>query len=189
MRNENPFLAGPTRQRLLPAVALSLGLLLTSCSATTEAGPADSAAAAESPAAAPEASPAATAPQIGVPFTVDMGGGNVARITVVSAQYSDTASTQSFAPAALNGGFLVLDVLWETEAGVTSSNPLYFNAKDSEGRKGDTYLFADNQLGTSEVQVGDKSRGTVVFDIAPGASTVTVTDPLLQEAARIQIPG
>ncbi|UWX96791.1 hypothetical protein N2K95_14290 [Arthrobacter zhaoxinii] len=116
-----------------------------------------------------------------------MGNGNIARITIVSAEHADTASAQSFAPAAVNGSFLVLDVLWETESGVTSANPLYFNAKDDEGRKGETYLFADNQLGTGEVQVGDKSRGTVVFDIAPGPATVTVTDPLLQEAARIQV--
>ena len=175
---------------LLPAAALALGLALTSCSAGTES--ADSgleagSSTAAAPAAPPEALPVEEAPTVGVPFTADMGNGNVARITVVSAQYSDSASTEPFAPAAVNGGFLVLDVLWETETGVTSSNPLYFNAKDSEGRKGDTYVFADNMLGSGDVQVGDNSRGTVAFDIAPGAATVTITDPLLQETARIQV--
>lgn len=175
---------------LLPAAALALGLALTSCSAGTETAGGvleTGQTAAAAPAAAPEAAPAEATPTVGVPFSADMGNGNVARITVVSAEYSDTASAQSFAPAAVNGGFLVLDVLWETEAGVTSSNPLYFNAKDSEGRKGDTYVFADNMLGSGDVQVGDKSRGTVAFDIAPGTTTVTVTNPLLQETARIQV--
>ncbi|MBO0897228.1 MULTISPECIES: hypothetical protein [Arthrobacter] len=81
------------------------------------------------------------------------------------------------------------DVLWETEEGVTTANPLYFDAKDVDGRKGEMYMFADGQLGSGDVLPGDKSRGFVSFDMAPGEATVTVTDPMLQEAARIQIPG
>ena len=73
--------------------------------------------------------------------------------------------------------------------GVTSANPLYFDAKDAEGRKGEIYMFADGQLGSGEVLPGDKSRGFVAFDMAPGIATVTVTDPLLQAAARIQVGG
>lgn len=118
-----------------------------------------------------------------------MGGGNTARIIIVSAEYTDSVSAESFAPAAQNGGFLLLDVLWETEEGVTSANPLYFDAKDAEGRKGEMYMFADGQLGSGEVLPGDKSRGFVAFDMAPGIATVTVTDPLLQAAARIQVGG
>ena len=64
-----------------------------------------------------------------------MGGGNTARIIIVSAEYTDSVSAESFAPAAQNGGFLLLDVLWETEEGVTSANPLYFDAKGAEGRR------------------------------------------------------
>lgn len=51
------------------------------------------------------------------------------------------------------------------------------------------YIFADGQLGSGEVLPGDKSRGFVAFDMAPGIATVTVTDPLLQAAARIQVGG
>ena len=181
------------RLSLLPAAAVALGLALTSCSAPApDAGAGDSGQAgqsAEQAAPAPEAAPEQALPEVGVPFTADMGAGNIAKITVVSASYSDTASAQAFAPAAVNGGFLVLDVLWETESGVTTSNPLYFNAKDAEGREGQQYLFVDGQIGTGEVHAGDMSRGFVAFDIAPGTATVTITDPLLQEAARIQIPG
>ena len=184
---------------VIPAAVLVLGVALGSCGAETgddaaapaassasgEAAPAVETPAAEAP--APTAEPAG--PAVGVPFTADMGGGNTARITIVSAEYTDSVSAESFAPAAQNGGFLLLDVLWETEEGVTSANPLYFGAKDADGRKGEMYLFADGQLGSGEVLPGDKSRGFVAFDMAPGAATVVVTDPILQEAARIQIAG
>jgi hypothetical protein len=40
-------------------------------------------------------------------------------------------------PRPKNGTYLLLDVLWETEAGKTSSNPFNFSAKDASGRKAD----------------------------------------------------
>lgn len=177
---------------VLPAAALALAFTLGSCGSDGSTGDVNqdgvstpSAGASEAPVA--EAAPEPAGPAVGVPFTADMGGGNTARITVVSAEFTDTVSAEAFAPAAQNGGFLLLDVLWETEKGVTSANPLYFNAKDADGRAGEMYLFADGQLGSGEVLPGDKSRGYVAFDVAPGVATVTVTDPLLQEAARIQV--
>lgn len=185
----------PSRKKhLLPAAVLVLGLALVSCSvqssADGETGSVASGGAAAPVDAAGEAPAAeAAAPAVGVPFTADMGSGNKARITIVSAEYTDSVSAESFAPAAQNGGFLLLDVLWETEEGVTSANPLYFDAKDAEGRRGEMYPFADGQLGSGEVLPGDKSRGFIAFDIAPGAASVTVTDPMLQAAARIEIAG
>jgi hypothetical protein len=118
-----------------------------------------------------------------------MRNGDVARITVVSAVRTDAVATTAFATPAKNGSYLLLDVLRETEAGKTSSNPLYFSAKDASGRKADLSMFADNQLGSGTVLPGDKSRGFVAVDIAPGPVTVMISDPLMQEAARIQIPG
>jgi hypothetical protein len=50
-------------------------------------------------------------------------------------------------------------------------------------------MFADNQLGSGDVLPGDKSRGFVASDIAPGEATSMISDALMQEAARIQIPG
>lgn len=128
------------------------------------------------------------APTVGAPFTVKMKNGNVASITIVSAVRTDAVTTNAFATPPKNGTYLLLDVLWETEAGKTSSNPLDFSAKDANGRKADMSLFADNQLGSGEVLPGDKARGNIAFDIAPGAATVIISDALLQEAARIQIP-
>ncbi|WP_258190955.1 MULTISPECIES: DUF4352 domain-containing protein [Arthrobacter] len=131
----------------------------------------------------------ASGPSIGAPFSVKMGNGDIAKITIVSAVRTDAVSTTAFATAAKNGSYLLLDVLWETESGKTSSNPFYFTAKDADGRKADLSLFADNQLGSGDVLPGDKTRGFIAFDIAPGASTVMISTPLMQEAARIQIPG
>lgn len=184
---------------VIPAGVLLFGIMLGSCSgggtdtAGDVAAPLTATEAAQPAAApassAPEPAPAApAAPTVGVPFTVDMRNGEVARITIVSAARTDTVSTTALATPPKNGTYLLLDVLWETEKGATSSNPFYFSAKDAEGRKADLSMFADNQLGSGEVLPGDKSRGFIAFDIAPGPATVMISDPLLQEAARIQIP-
>jgi hypothetical protein len=180
---------------LIPAGVLVLGIAMGSCSGGTkqasDVSPAAApSSAATSPAAPAPAAPAAPAgPAVGAPFSVKMGNGDVARITVVSAVHTDVVTTTAFATAPKNGSYLLLDVLWETETGKTSSNPFYFSAKDSNGRKADLSLFADNQLGSGDVLPGDKTRGFIAFDIAPGASTVMISTPLMQEAARIQIPG
>lgn len=192
---------------VVPAGVLLVGILMGSCSGGSKQAadsspiasatssieatpPAATAPAAPAAAAPPSSAPAApAAPAVGVPFSVKMRNGNVARITVVSAVRTDSVTTGAFATPPKNGTYLLLDVLWETESGKTSSNPLYFSAKDANGRKADMSMFADNQLGSGEVLPGDKARGNVAFDIAPGAATVMISDPLLQEAARIQIPG
>ena len=192
---------------VLPAGVLLVGILMGSCSGGSKPAadsspiaspaasaettpPAAAAPAAPAAAAPPSSAPAApAAPTVGVPFSVKMRNGNTAKITVVSAVRADSVTTGAFATPPKNGTYLLLDVLWETESGKTSSNPLYFSAKDANGRKADMSLFADNQLGSGEVLPGDKARGNIAFDIAPGAATVMISDPLLQEAARIQIPG
>ncbi|MGN7200057.1 DUF4352 domain-containing protein [Arthrobacter sp. SAFR-044] len=192
---------------VVPAGVLLVGILMGSCSggskqaadsspiasatSSVEAtAPAAAAPAAPAAAAPPSSTPAApAAPAVGVPFAVKMRDGNVARITIVSAARTDSVTTGAFATPPKNGTYLLLDVLWETESGKTSSNPLYLSAKDGNGRKADMSMFADNQLGSGEVLPGNKARGNVAFDIAPGAATVLISDPLLQEAARIQIPG
>ena len=194
---------------LVPAGVLMLGIALGSCSGgskqASDVSPTAAPSAAAAVAAAP-AAPAATAapavaapvpaapavaagPAVGTPFSVKMGSGDVAKITIVSAVRTDAVATTAFATPANNGSYLLLDVLWETEAGKTSSNPFYFSAKDANGRKADLNLFADNQLGSGDILPGDKARGFIAFDIAPGASTVMISTPLMQEAARIQIPG
>lgn len=137
-------------------------------------------------------SPAAVAPPAdgskdAYAVTADMGEGNVAKVTFLSAAYGPSASSASFAPKPEKGGFLVVDVLWETTGGSTSSNPMYFQAKDAEGHVSYGELIIDGALGAGEVTVGDKAAGKIAFDIKLGVTTVIVTDPLLQEVARIKI--
>lgn len=177
------------------AVGLSLGACSAGSGVGTSGGETASSAAAPKEATgedavskAPAPAVVSKAPTVGKPFSVEMGNGNTARITIVSAKRAATVNS-ALSTQSKNGSFLVLDVLWETEAGSTSSNPLYFMAKDANGRKADLNMFADGQLGSGDVVPGDKSRGLIVFDIAPGAATVIITNPILQEAARIQIPG
>jgi hypothetical protein len=184
---------------LIPVGVLVLGIALGSCSGGAKQAGDVSPVAVPSSAAAGAAAPVATAapapqptvaagPVVGKPFSVKMGNGDIAKITIVSAVRTDAVTTTAFATPAKNGSYLLLDVLWETETGKTSSNPFYFSAKDANGRKADLNLFADNQLGSGDVLPGDKTRGFIAFDIAPGASTVMISTPLMQEAARIQIP-
>ena len=116
-----------------------------------------------------------------------MGNGNTAKITILSATYGPSITTGPFDSPAKNGGYLTLDVLWETEKGETSSNPLYFKAKDADGRAANVELFMDDAIGSGEIPAGDKARGKVAFDIKPGTSTVIITNPILQEVARINV--
>jgi hypothetical protein len=139
------------------------------------------------PAAAPAAPAASSDKRVGEAFTADMGNGDIARITIVSATYGDAITAGPFASPAKNGGYLTLDVLWETEKGTTTSNPLYFKAKDADGRAASVELFMDDAIGSGEIPAGDKARGKVAFDIKPGTSTVILTNPILQEVARISV--
>lgn len=198
---------------VIPTAVLFLGIVLGSCgsggksasdapasapaaSSSTSPAAADPAAAkaqpaeaaAASPAPAAEAPKAPAAPAVGKPFTMDLGNGDVARVTILSAVRKASVNTQ-FSTPAKSGSYLLLDVLWETSSGETSSNPFYFSAKDANGRKADQNLFVDDQLGSGKVLPGDKSRGFIAFDVAPGPVTVMISDPLMQEAARVQIPG
>ena len=169
----------------LALVALISLPLLAGCGGTSTAStPAASGAAA--PAAAAEA-PKAAEPTVGKPFTADMGNGNVAKITIVSAKFVDSISTQSFAPKAKTGKFLQMDVLWETEKGTTLANFMYFDVKDANGRKADMAIFGEGNLGSGEVAAGDKLRGFVSFDVAPGPVTVTITNPGLQKVATVKV--
>lgn len=169
----------------LALVALIALPLLAGCGgSSTAAAPAASGAA---PAAAAAEPAKAAEPTVGTPFTADMGSGNVARITIVSAKFVDKISDNTYAPAAKNGKYLQLDVLWETEKGTTSSNPMYFAGKDADGRKADMTIMGDGQIGSGAVAVGDKSRGFVNFDVAPGPIKISVTNPLLQPAASLTV--
>lgn len=175
------------KKKNLALVALIALPLLAGCgSSTSSSAPAAGGGSTAAPAAAPAETKAAE-PTVGTPFTADMGNGNVAKITIVSAKFVDKISTNAYAPAAKNGKYLQLDVLWETEKGSTSSNPMYFDAKDADGRKADMTITGDGTIGSSKVAPGDKNRGFVNFDVAPGPIKVTITNPILQPVASLTV--
>lgn len=132
------------------------------------------------------APPAAAAPVVGEPFTVDMLNGNVAKITIVSATRTDVIPGGFTQPPA-NGGFLVLDVLWETEIGTTSANPFYFAAQDAEGSEGEEELFIEGQTRRRSCRRSGQ-RYDHLRHLPPGPVTVTIADPFMEEAARTEIP-
>ncbi|UWF76875.1 MULTISPECIES: DUF2510 domain-containing protein [Microbacterium] len=89
---------------------------------------------------------------------------------------------------AVNGGYLILDVLWEGVEGTTNANPLYFSVLDAEGNEGDFDFMVDGALPGDSVQSGDQVEGLVSFDVAESPSyTVIITDELLQEVARVDV--
>jgi len=171
------------------AIAATL-LALAGCSSTDTTPPDNTGTSSTPPAAsndAAEPSPTKSAePGVGTPFEVKQNDGT-AKITIMSATYGPKLGSGPFDSEADNGGYLVLDVLWETAEGTSHPNPLYFKAKDADGREGDFAIFVDDSLGSGDVPAGDKSRGNVGFDIGAGPYTVIVTDQLLQEKARLTI--
>ncbi|MFB2585681.1 DUF2510 domain-containing protein [Herbiconiux liukaitaii] len=138
-----------------------------------------------SPETSTEPSPGGEELQIGVPIELVQSGG-VAQITILRATYGPTTGSDFDIPAS-NGGYLILDVLWETSEGVTSSNPFYFDAKDANGVQGGYAIALQTPLGSGDVPVGDRSTGQVGYDIGPGPYTVTILDELLQEQARLTV--
>lgn len=126
--------------------------------------------------------------ELGTPFNVDFGQGNVAKITIADASYADELpgpGTRVSTPK--NGRYLVLDVRWETEAGVTTANPLYFTARGESGQKVFAHsVSSDGAMGFGQVAAGEQLSGTVDLDVAPGVVTVIVDIPRVGEVAQMQ---
>lgn len=166
-----------TNNQALPEVTASPASPVDTAPAPAPAQPAPA-----TPAPAP---PPPAAPGVGEAVTVDQGDGNVAKVTIMGAKYAQEAGQFMGAPD--NGGYLILDVMWETQTGTTKVNPLYFNAKSSEGRQGGAGLGVDGQIGTGDVPAGDLLRGNVASDVGPGPWIVTVNSPGFQEVARFRV--
>jgi hypothetical protein len=164
------------------SLALATLIALAGCSAP---GAGTTSAADAKPSASSSAPTKPQGPTVGVPFTFKQNDG-VAKVTIVSVTYGASDGSQ-FATAAQNGGYLILDVLWQAESGTASANPFYVTAKDSAGHAGDPDLFVPTALATGDVPVGDKSRGNVAFDIAPGPVTIILSNQGLQEVARLTV--
>lgn len=121
---------------------------------------------------------------MGEPVTVKQLGGT-GEITVNSASWSAT-NNSGFDPT--NGGYLLVDLTWETLDGTTYVNPLYFSIETSDGTAGDYDIFGDATLESSELPAGQSTQGTVSFDVAQsGSYVIIITDELFQEVARVTV--
>ncbi|SDS04066.1 DUF2510 domain-containing protein [Microbacterium paraoxydans] len=121
---------------------------------------------------------------LGEPVTVPQLEGT-AEVTIRSATFGPTNGTD-FEPA--NGGYLLIDVAWETLDGTTYVNPLYFSVETADGTEGDYDIFGEATLESSEQDAGSTAEGTVSFDVAESSSyVIVITDEMLQEVARVTV--
>lgn len=116
------------------------------------------------------------------------GKASTSNVTITSATYS-TEPLNKWDSGPRKGGYLILEVLWETVEGTADVNPLLFNAKDATGLQQGPQLgmTGGEGLAAADVPAGDKLRGKVVMDIGPGPWVVTAG--AFTEAARWNITG
>ena len=114
----------------------------------------------------------------------DMGGGNTARITVGQIAYLD--EFDEFSEPAANGGFLVMEVAWETVSGSTDANPLWFEAS-VDGVPGESAYTPDGMMESATLASGEQMAGFVAFDIAQGNTLVELKNPAGETVAQFTI--
>ncbi|HJV98498.1 MAG TPA: TM2 domain-containing protein [Arthrobacter sp.] len=146
--------------------------------------PASQSAAAED-AAATEAAPA---PSSGAAtdansFVVTVSEGNTAKITVTDSLYVTEIPSMSYMTPN-NGGFLLVEVSWETLTGTSSSNPANFEAYDADGKEGERIYLEEGGLPTEmDSPAGQVHSGVIAFDIKNGPTTINISDDYGDKAA------
>ena len=161
------------------AILALAALMLAGCSATPAAAPA-TAPPVNDYTAPPQGTPTKTTPagptthKVGEAVKIVQSAGNEAAVTIVSAAYVPVIGEGVTASKPDKGGFLVLDVVWETTAGVTTPNPYYFQVKDAGGHGGDATYGTGDDMRSAPTPVGDKMAGKIAVDVGPGPWRLTV---------------
>ncbi len=146
--------------------------------------PATQSAAAEDPAA----TEAAPAPSSGTAndansFVVTVSEGNTVKVSVTDSVYVTEIPTQSYMKPN-NGGFLLVEVSWETLTGTSSSNPANFEAYDADGKEGERIYLEEGSLPTeTNSEVGQVHSGVIAFDIKNGPTTIAIMDDFGDKAS------
>jgi hypothetical protein len=125
---------------------------------------------------APSSSAAATATDANS-FVVTVSEGNTVKIGVIDSLYTAQIPDMSYMKPK-NGGFLAINVSWETLTGTSQSSPSNFEVYDAAGKEGEL-IYLDEGLGslpTEEVGAGDSRQGVIVFDVKKGPVKVVVKD-------------
>jgi hypothetical protein len=135
----------------------------------------------------PAATEAAPAPSSGTAndansFVVTVSEGNTVKVSVIDSVYVTEIPTQSYLKPN-NGGFLLVEVSWETLAGTSSSNPANFEAYDADGKEGERIYLEEGALPTEDSQAGQVHGGVIAFDIKNGPTTIAITDDFGDKAS------
>ncbi|RAX17394.1 NINE protein [Pseudarthrobacter sp. AG30] len=146
------------------------------------------------PAQAPlPASQAAQAPSPGTSTeanssVVTMSEGNTVRVGVLDSIYTAEIPGMSYLEPK-NGGFLAVQVSWETVSGTSFATPSNFSVFDADGKEGEL-IYLDKEIGglqTDEVGAGDSRQGVIAFDVKEGPVTVVVTNDYGDQASRFTV--
>lgn len=117
-------------------------------------------------------------------FTVNVDDSTTVKVGVVDSLYTNEIPSMTYMKPA-NGGFLVLEISWETLTGTSFAASTNFEAYDADGKEGDL-LFLEDGLGglpTGTVAIGEVKQGVIAFDIKNGPTTIVVNDDYGDEAA------
>lgn len=139
-------------------------------------------------AADPQVSEAASQPSVtagdDTSFTVTVSDGNTVKVGAIDAIYTQEIPGMSYMKPA-NGGFLAINVSWETLTGTSLASSSNFEAYDADGNEGEGIYLEEGLEGlpTEEVAAGDARQGVVVFDVKKGPTTIVVTDDFGDKAA------
>jgi hypothetical protein len=116
-------------------------------------------------------------------FVVTVSEGNTVKVTVTDSLYVTEIPSMSYMTPN-NGGFLLVEVSWETLTGTSSSNPANFKAYDADGKEGERIYLEEGGL-PSEVDspAGQVHSGVIAFDIKNGPTTIEIGDDYGDKAA------
>jgi hypothetical protein len=133
------------------------------------------------PAPSSDTSPSTTATDANS-FVVTVSEGNTVKVGVLDSLYTTEIPSMSYLKPQ-NGGFLLIEVSWETLTGTSNSTPLNFDVYDEAGNKGEWIMLDQGSLPSEEVPAGDVSQGVIAFDVKKGPVTVAVNDDVGDKAS------
>ncbi|MEW9871002.1 TM2 domain-containing protein [Arthrobacter sp. HS15c] len=132
------------------------------------------------------ATEAAPAPSSGTAdanaFDITVSEGNTVKITVIDSLYVAEIPTMSYMKPN-NGGFLLVEVSWETLTGTSSPNPANFEAYDAEGKEGEWISLETGGLQAEDSTAGQVHSGVLAFDINNGPTTINISNDFGDKAA------
>ncbi|MFP5313069.1 MAG: TM2 domain-containing protein [Actinomycetes bacterium] len=114
--------------------------------------------------------------------------GNTVKIGVLDSIYTAEIPGMEYLEPK-NGGFLAVEVTWETETGSSFSSPSNFTVLDSDGKEGER-VYLDGELGplaTDQVGAGDARQGVIAFDVKKGPVKILVLNDYGDTAATFTV--